>query len=121
MNIEIINGGFTICKVADYSQVKLDDEYIFVGRTDGENSLICPTDKVPANTTKRIDGWRALRLQGVLDFSLIGVLSKLLGVLAREKIGIAAVSTYNTDYIFVKDNDFERAINALQDAGYIIK
>lgn len=121
MNIEIINGEFTVCKVADYSLVKLDDEYVFVGRTDGESSLICPTEKVPTNTTERIDGWRALRLQGVLDFSLIGVLSKLLGVLADEKIGIAAVSTFNTDYVFVKDNDFEHALNALQGAGYRIK
>lgn len=61
-----------------------------------------------------------MRIQGVLDFSLIGILSKILGVLAEEKIGIAAVSTFNTDYIFVKDNQLQRAAEALSKAGYKI-
>lgn len=61
-----------------------------------------------------------MRIQGVLDFSLIGILSKILGVLAEEKIGIAAVSTFNTDYIFVKDDQLQRAAEALSKAGYKI-
>jgi hypothetical protein len=55
-----------------------------------------------------------------LDFSLIGILSKLSTILAEEKIGIFAVSTYNTDYILVKEEQFEKAINALKKNGYEI-
>ena len=58
--------------------------------------------------------------KGVLDFSLIGILSKLSGILAENKIGIFAVSTYNTDYILVKEENFERALDALSSAGYSV-
>jgi hypothetical protein len=56
----------------------------------------------------------------VLDFSLVGILSKLSGILAENQIGIFAVSTFNTDYILVKAEDFERAIRVLATAGYAI-
>ena len=68
----------------------------------------------------RIDPGRGFRIQGVLDFSLIGILSKISGILADNKIGIFAVSTYNTDYILVKSENFGRAIDALRKEGYTI-
>ena len=71
-------------------------------------------------TIERDDGWRGFRIQGVLDFSLIGILSKLSGILAEHKIGIFAVSTYNTDYILVKEANFNRALEALVSEGYIV-
>ena len=75
---------------------------------------------MPDKTIKRDDGWKCFRIQGVLDFSLIGILSKLSAVLAENKIGIFAVSTYNTDYILVKEENFDRALNVLASEGYII-
>ncbi|MBR1393952.1 MAG: ACT domain-containing protein, partial [Ruminococcus sp.] len=54
-------------------------------------------------------------------FSLIGILSKITAVLAEEKIGVFAVSTYNTDYILTKEENFERALSALESKGYTIK
>ncbi len=60
----------------------------------------------PSLTIERDDGWRGFRIQGTLDFSLIGILSKLSGILAEHKIGIFAISTYNTDYILVKRREF---------------
>ena len=89
-----------------------------MGKTDGELSLVCPTEEVPENTLAREDGWRGFRIEGVLDFSLIGILAKISGILAEEKIGIFAVSTYNTDYIFTKEAAFSRAMDALKAAGY---
>ena len=56
----------------------------------------------------------------MLDFSLIGILSKISGILADNKIGIFAVSTYNTDYILVKKENFEKALRVLGEAGYEI-
>ena len=81
---------------------------------------MCPTCDVPGNTTECDDGWKGFRIQGVLDFSLIGILSKLSGVLADNDIGIFAVSTYNTDYILVKSENFEKAMNVLAAEGYEI-
>lgn len=66
------------------------------------------------------EGWRGFRIQGILDFSLVGILSKLSGILAENQIGIFAVSTYNTDYILVKEENFERALEILAFKGYKI-
>jgi hypothetical protein len=118
LKLEVLAGDFTVCKVADYSGVNLTDKYCFIGKTGEENSLVCETSRVPSNTAEREDGWRALRAAGTLDFSLIGILAELSAVLARKQIGIFVVSTYNTDYIFVKKDRFEEAVKALEAAGY---
>lgn len=118
MKIKAIEYDFSVCKVADYSLVNLDSEYVFIGKTDEEHSLVCITSEVPTNTIEREDGWKAFRVEGVLDFSLIGILSKICGILAENKIGIFAVSTFNTDYILIKKEQFSNALQALENAGY---
>ena len=120
MELKKIPYDLTVCKVADTAAIDLSGEFYFIGKTDEELSLVVPTDAVPAETTERDDGWRAFRIQGVLDFSLIGILSKISGLLADAGIGIFAVSTYNTDYILVKKENFEKALGVLADAGYQI-
>lgn len=120
MKIKKLDCDFSVCRVEDYSLVDLNTEYCFTGKTDEENSLVCPVNKVPSNVTERDDGWRAFRIQGVLDFSLIGILSKISGILAENKIGIFAISTFNTDYILTKKENYQKAIEALRNAGYEI-
>lgn len=110
----------TVCKVESMEEVDLSDDLFFIGKTDEELSLVCTTACAPARTTAREDGWRGFRIQGVLDFSLIGILSKISTVLADSGIGIFAVSTYNTDYILVKDENFAEAARALAAAGYSV-
>ena len=95
--------------------------YCFIGKTDEESSLVCITENVPPNVLKRDDGWKAFRIQGVLDFSLIGILSEISAILAERGISIFAVSTYNTDYILLKQAHYLRALAALADAGYTIE
>lgn len=118
MKLKKLKYDFSVCRVVDFSQVNLDSEFCFIGKTDEEKSLVCITDDVPDNTTERDDGWRAFRIEGTLDFSLIGILSKISSLLAEHKIGIFAVSTYNTDYILTKAENFEKALTVLQGAGY---
>lgn len=83
-------------------------------------TLVCSTKAVPNNIVECDLGWRAFRIQGILDFSLIGILSKISTLLAENKIGIFAISTYNTDYILTKAENFDRAIAILEDNGYEI-
>ena len=109
---------FSICKVIDFSGVDLYDEMCFIGNTDDERSLVCPTRNVPKNTIKRDDGWKAFRIEGELDFSLVGILAGISGLLAEQGIGIFAVSTFNTDYIFTKADNYERALKILASNGY---
>ena len=78
-------------------------------KTDEEKSLVCLTEDVPDNTIEREDGWKAFRIEGILDFSLIGILSQISALLAENEIGIFAISTYNTDYILVKEKNYLKA------------
>lgn len=121
MKLRIIDTEFTVCKVEDYSEIELSQPFVFTGATDEEKSLVCPTTLVPSNTTEREDCWKAFRIEGVLDFSLIGILSKISTLLAENGIGIFAISTFNTDYVLTKTKDFERAIKALESAEYEIE
>ena len=120
MEIKRFEYPMSVCKVADYSKVNLEDAFVFLGGTDEERSLVCRTACVPDNTAERDDGWRMMRVQGMLDFSLVGILAKISSILAERRIGIFAVSTYNTDYILVKAENYERALAALTSAGYQI-
>ena len=106
---------------AEYDEIvdiDLSASFFFIGKTDEELSLVCETADAPANALEREDGWRGFRIEGTLDFSLIGILSNISGVLADNGIGIFAVSTFNTDYILVKSENFETAAHALTTAGY---
>ena len=120
MELKRIDCKLTVCKVTEVSSINLESDFYFIGKTDEEVSLVCKTEDTPINTVERDDGWRGFRIQGVLDFSLIGILSKLSGILAEHRIGIFAVSTYNTDYILVKEENFERALNVLAAEGYTV-
>lgn len=118
MELKRIDHDFSVCKVESLSNVDMSQEFCFVGKTDQEISVVCLTDNIPDNTIACEDGWKAFRIQGILDFSLIGILAKLSAVLAENEIGIFAVSTYNTDYILVKLENYEKALHVLQQAGY---
>lgn len=118
MEIKVIEGAFSVCRLKELEQAVIEDDLYFLGRTDEEISLVCRTESVPQDTAAREDGWRAFRIQGELDFSLIGILAGISAVLAENKIGIFVVSTYNTDYVLTKADDFERALGLLESRGY---
>lgn len=120
MQLKKLGSDLTVCKLAATTDIDLSKDFYFIGKTDEELSLVCKTEDTPANTTDRDDGWKGFRIEGVLDFSLIGILSKISGILADNKIGIFAVSTYNTDYILVKKENFDKALGVLEEAGYEI-
>ena len=118
MELKTIPYRFTVCKLMSVGDLPSCIDFCFTAKTDEEISLVCKTEDVPEKTLVRDDGWKGFRIEGVLDFSLIGILSKISAILAENKVGIFAVSTYNTDYIFVKEENFDKAINALKDNGY---
>lgn len=120
MQIKKIDGEFSIAKVADFSKVDFNNPFTFTAATDEELSLVCPSVCVPENTLTVDSGWRTFRIEGVLDFSLIGILSEISGILAESKIGLFALSTFNTDYILVKSENYTKALSALSENGYKI-
>lgn len=121
MEIKIIKQELSICKIDDLSRVDYSDEFFFIGKTDEELSLVCSSNRIPENCIECDNDWKAFRIQGILDFSLIGILAKISSLLAENKIGIFAISTYNTDYILTKKENFEKAISILKFNGYKVK
>ncbi len=113
--LEALRCAFTVCKpkVAEWT----DRPFHFLSRTDRELSLVCPTEDAPEACDAREDGWRGMRVKGSMEFSLVGVLSRLSGALAAAGIPVFAVSTFDTDYLFVKAADFDPALDALRAAG----
>ncbi|MCI2048019.1 MAG: ACT domain-containing protein [Faecalibacterium sp.] len=120
MKLEVLTPLFSVCKVAGPGHIPWTAPFCFVGKTDEELSLVCPTADAPNETLAREDGWRALRVKGPLDFSLVGILAQLSATLAAANVGIFAVSTYDTDYILTRSADFAQALCALRAAGHEI-
>ena len=81
--------------------VDFNKPFTFVEKTDEENSLVCLSKNTPINTLKRDDGWRAIRIQGQIDFSLIGILAKIADLLAEQQISIFIVGLLPFDYSLV--------------------
>ena len=118
MHLSTLPGLYSVCKIPDTASVNWSGELTFVGKTADELSLVCETALIPPNVLAREDGWRALRVDGTLDFSLIGILSGITSVLAQAGVSVFCVSTYNTDYVLVKEERLPAAVTALKAAGY---
>ena len=118
MKLKKIQQDFSICMIANESELDLTKQFCFVGKTDEEFSLVCAAEDVPEHTLRREDGWKAFRIEGELDFSLIGILAGISALLAEQKIGIFVVSTYRTDYVQVKKEQYQQALETLAGAGY---
>jgi len=118
MTLEWIGGPMTVCQVRGPADVDWTGAYVFAARTPEEWSLVCPTRAVPADAARREDGWAMFRVAGTMEFSLVGVLSRISGALAAAGVGLFAVSTYDTDYVLVKAENARRAEQALACAGF---
>lgn len=91
--------------------------FFSITRTADELSVVCPEDAVPADVRCE-SGWRAFQVAGPLDFSLTGILAAIAAPLAAAGVSIFAVSTFDTDYVLVKEANLARAIDALREAGH---
>ena len=120
MNLQLLAECFSIGKMADLSGIDLQTRFLFLARTDEECSFLCPSDCVPSDSTELSDDWRALRVSGTLDFSLTGILAGLASTLAEAGISLFAVSTFNTDYLLVRETSLQQALTALRQAGHHI-
>jgi len=118
VELRILPDEFTVCQITDSRDICFEEEFVFVGKTDDELSLVCRTTVVPTGIIVRDDGWRTIKIQGVLDFSLCGILAGIASILADARISIFAVSTYNTDYILLKKENLKAAERVLHENGY---
>lgn len=118
LELKQLNRDFSVCKLRDLEHVDLNRDFTFIAKTDDELSLVCETQYVPPSPIAVEHGWKALKICGVLDFSLIGIIAKISGILADEDIPVFVISTYNTDYILLKDENYIKATLILQKNEY---
>jgi len=121
MELQKIECDFTVCKIENIEQADFTRDFVFLQKAPDEITLVCESDHVPSNTIAAETGWKALKISGILDFGMIGVIAKIANILAKTEISIFAISTYNTDYILVKADNFDRAIQELIRNDYIVK
>jgi len=120
LKIQLLEGKYGVCRLdknnttPEWAQ---SGEFFSITRTADELSVVCAEEGIPDNIKCEKD-WRILKVEGPLDFSLTGVLASISAVLAGKKISIFAVSTYDTDYILIKNKDVNSAITALTNEGY---
>ena len=113
----------SICRLeknAPIPEWALTGEFFSITRTAEELSVVCPQNQVPPGVQKQ-DGWKVLQVEGPLDFSLTGVLASLTEPLAKEGISVFAISTYETDYLLVKQELLEKAIDILTKREYQVR
>jgi len=91
-----------------------------VTRAPGELSVVCPEEIVPDGVTRE-GGWRALKLEGTFDFEQVGVLASVAGPLAEARVSIFVLSTFDTDYVLVKEPQLDAVVAALRDHGHEVR
>lgn len=123
LTLSILPESLAICRLdkdAGIPDWALGARFVSITRTSEELSVVCPQSQVPEDVTQDA-GWRCLKVEGPLDLSGTGVLASLTAPLAQERISIFAVSTYDTDYLLVKQRDLEKAVRVLSQNGYQIQ
>ncbi|HUW11497.1 MAG TPA: ACT domain-containing protein [Anaerolineae bacterium] len=123
LELSILPQRFAVCRLDSGEAIPewlMEHDFWSVTRTHEELSVVLPEASVPASW-KSEKGWRCLKVRGPLDFSLTGILASLASPLAEASISIFAISTYDSDYILVRDHDLEEAKKVLSDTGHAIE
>ena len=122
MTLDLLAGSYAICRLsADTPVPSWASRAAFSSttRTPNELSIVCASEDVPPDVQAQ-RGYRGLVVRGPLDFSLVGIVASLAGALAAAAISIFVVSTHDTDYLFVRDADLDRAVAVLREAGHTV-
>jgi len=122
LSLSILKETFAICRFSPTEKIPdwtLKGSFYSVTHTDDELSVVCPQNLVE-NAEKIDKGWKVFKVEGALDFSLVGIMANLSSTLASGGVGVFVISTYDTDYVLVKKENLEKAIELLSKAGHKI-
>lgn len=119
IRMKLLNGIYGVARLDSGMEIPdwAKGEFTSITSTPDELSVTCSEEYIPEKVRCE-SGWRVLKVIGPLDFSLVGILSRISGIMAKEGISIFAISTFDTDYILVKDEKIEAAVNALKAEGF---
>lgn len=120
LTLSILDGRYSIHRFAPDSPIPASaaqSRFFSISRTDEELSIVCEST-IDLKAPQSENDWHIIGVVGPLDFSLTGILAGISAVLADVEVSIFALSTYDTDYILVRDDDLKEAKRALLQAGY---
>ncbi len=122
LTLSVLPGTFAVCRLPADEPIPAwaGGAFVSVTRTADELSVVCADEAIPEGV-RHEGGWRCLKAHGPFDFALVGVLVSLLAPLAEVGVGVFAASTFDTDYVLVKDADLGRAVEALRAAGHEVR
>jgi hypothetical protein len=124
VNLSLIQDRLAVCQLAAEAAIPAwaggKGHFCSVTRTKEELSIVCPAEVVPQEV-KQEAGWRAFKIDGPLDFGLTGILASIADPLAAAGVSIFVVSTYNTDYVLVKDAQVAAAVQVFQASGHSVR
>lgn len=123
LSLAILDDLYAVCRLRADENIPswaLSSSFCSLTRTPDELSIVCPQELVP-EAVEAVRGWKSLKVKGRLDFASVGILSSLTSSLAQVGISIFAISTYDTDYLFVKKDDLDRGVAALRKAGHDVR
>lgn len=123
MRLTVLEGSFSIHRLNPQEPIPpglLECPFFTVSRTPEELSIVAP-EYADIQSERVESDWRCIKLIGPLHFGLVGVLADMTTALATVGISIFAVSTYDTDYVFIKNADVDEALRTLEDNGYRIE
>lgn len=120
MQLKVLDNKLKVVKlkISDkIPEIVFNQEFYSITKTDEEVSIVL-NENIDIQSDVIEYNWKAIKIVGMLDFALIGILSKISTLLAQAEISIFAISTYNTDYILLKADKLEEAIEVLKKNGY---
>ena len=122
LTLKLLKDKYSVCRLNKNDEIPkwiFQEEFFSITKTDEELSVVCLQDKIKENIKCEKD-LRILKIEGPLDFSLIGILSRISTLMANNGISIFAISTYDTDYILIKEESINKAIEVLENNNYNI-
>lgn len=122
LKLKLLKDMYGVCRLNNNSKIPewgAKGEFSSITRTEDELSIVCLQNNIPEGIQCE-KSWEVFKIEGPLDFSLIGILSAISSLMAEKGISIFAISTYDTDYILIKDKDLNKAIEVLSNDKYEI-
>lgn len=123
LTLSLLPGRLAVCRLDPKAAIPdwaTATPFFSISRNADELSIVCPEGQVPPEV-RAAPGWRAIKLEGPFDFDLTGIVLSVAGPLAKADVTIFALSTYDTDYVLVRESQLEQALNALSGAGHLVR
>ena len=123
LSLTVLDESLAVCRLdagAEIPSWATGTSFFSVTRTEDEISIVCPEENVPEGVSQE-QGWRALKLEGPFELSMVGILASVVEPLAGAGVSIFAVSTFDTDYVLVREGNLDLAVDALREHGHEVR